>query len=64
MENRTELVPLTEFQRSLLALLARNRSPDSYLAGGAALEAQGISLHSGAPGSVLPRMVEFGPGTT
>ena len=37
MENRTALVPLTEFQRNLLALLARNRSPDSYLAGGAAL---------------------------
>jgi len=30
-------VPLTGFQRNLLALLARNRSPDSYLAGGAAL---------------------------
>ena len=37
VENRTALVPLTEYQRSLLALLARNRSPDSYLAGGAAL---------------------------
>jgi len=30
-------MPLTEFQRALLALLARNRSPDSYLAGGAAV---------------------------
>jgi hypothetical protein len=30
-------VPLTDFQRALLALLARNRSPESYLAGGAAL---------------------------
>jgi hypothetical protein len=30
-------VPLTEFQRTVLGLLAQNRSPDSYLAGGAAL---------------------------
>jgi hypothetical protein len=30
-------VPLTEFQRFVLGLLADNRSPDSYLAGGAAL---------------------------
>lgn len=30
-------MPLTELQRSVLALLARTRSPDSYLAGGAAL---------------------------
>jgi hypothetical protein len=30
-------VPLTDFQRALLALLAETRSPDSYLAGGAAL---------------------------
>jgi hypothetical protein len=30
-------VPLTDFQRAVLGLLARNRSPDSYLAGGAAL---------------------------
>lgn len=30
-------MPLTGFQRKLLALLARNRAPDSYLAGGAAL---------------------------
>jgi hypothetical protein len=30
-------VPLTEFQRALLAVLAPARSPDSYLAGGAAL---------------------------
>ena len=37
MDNRTALVPLTEYQRNLLGLLARNRSPDSYLAGGAAL---------------------------
>lgn len=28
------------------------------------LEAQGISLHFGAPGGVLPRMVEYGSGTT
>lgn len=30
-------MPLTDFQRVVLALLAQNRSPDSYLAGGAAL---------------------------
>lgn len=30
-------MPLTEFQKRLSRLLARNRSPDSYLAGGAAL---------------------------
>ena len=30
-------MPLTPFQREILALLAANRSPDSYLAGGAAL---------------------------
>ncbi|MHB1193951.1 MAG: hypothetical protein ACYC6F_12995 [Longimicrobiales bacterium] len=30
-------MPLTRFQRQVLALLARNRSPESYLAGGAAL---------------------------
>lgn len=37
MANRTVTVPLTGFQRILLALLARTRTPDSYLAGGAAL---------------------------
>lgn len=31
------VVPLTEFQRAVLALLAQTRSPGSYLAGGAAL---------------------------
>lgn len=30
-------MPLTDFQRGVLALLARNRTPESYLAGGAAL---------------------------
>lgn len=30
-------MPLTDFQRSVLALLAQTRTPDSYLAGGAAL---------------------------
>lgn len=30
-------MPLTPFQREVLRLLAGNRSPDSYLAGGAAL---------------------------
>lgn len=37
MADRPGPVPLTEFQRTLLALLAQNRAPDSYLAGGAAL---------------------------
>jgi hypothetical protein len=37
-------VPLTDFQRALLALLARNRSPESYLAGGAALHLAPNSL--------------------
>ncbi|MFQ5718603.1 MAG: hypothetical protein ACE5IK_03555 [Acidobacteriota bacterium] len=32
-----EAVPLTGFQNELAATLARNRSPDSYLAGGAAI---------------------------
>ena len=30
-------MPLTDFQRAILALLGQTRSPDSYLAGGAAL---------------------------
>ena len=30
-------MPLTDFQRTILALLAQTRAPDSYLAGGAAL---------------------------
>ncbi len=30
-------MPLTDFQRAILALLAETRTPDSYLAGGAAL---------------------------
>jgi hypothetical protein len=34
---RRELVPLNEFQRRVLQLLASNRSPESHLAGGAAL---------------------------
>jgi len=37
-------VPLTRFQKEILALLARNRAPDSYLAGGAALHFQPNSL--------------------
>lgn len=37
MADRGETVPLTEFQLELLALLAPNRAPASYLAGGAAL---------------------------
>ena len=30
-------MPLTDFQRSILALLAQTRTPDRYVAGGAAL---------------------------
>lgn len=37
VEDREPAVPLTALQRTILALLARNRAPDSYLAGGAAL---------------------------
>ncbi len=37
MADRETGVPLTDVQRHVLALVARHRSPDSYLAGGAAL---------------------------
>lgn len=37
MADRAIALPLTHFQRTLLALLAQTRSPESYLAGGAAL---------------------------
>ncbi len=37
MGDRSEAIPLTTFQREIARLLARNRTPDSYLAGGAAL---------------------------
>lgn len=37
MADRALVVPLTDYQREVLALLAQTRSPDSYLAGGAAL---------------------------
>lgn len=37
MADRAIAVPLTDYQRELLALLAATRSPDSYLAGGSAL---------------------------
>jgi hypothetical protein len=37
LAHREIVVPLTEHQRTILRLLARNRSPESYLAGGAAL---------------------------
>lgn len=37
-------MPLTTFQRSILALLAQNRSPDSHLAGGAALHFKPTSV--------------------
>ena len=39
-------MPLTDFQRELLALVAPNRSPDSYLAGGAALQFTPTSLRT------------------
>lgn len=37
MAARSAAVPLTDFQAEIARLLASNRSPDSYLAGGAAL---------------------------
>ena len=37
MERGGAIMPLTEFQRRLALLLSVNRTPDSYLAGGAAL---------------------------
>jgi hypothetical protein len=37
LEHRSETLPLTGFQKTLGRLLAKNRSPDSYLAGGAAI---------------------------
>lgn len=37
MADRPVTVPLTDYQREILALLASTRSPDSYLAGGAGL---------------------------
>ena len=37
MADRAVAVPLTPYQREVLALLAQTRTPDSYLAGGAAL---------------------------
>jgi hypothetical protein len=37
LAHREVVVPLSELQRVVLRLLAQNRSPDSYLAGGAAL---------------------------
>ena len=43
MADRPVVVPLTGYQREILALLAETRAPDSYLAGGAALH---FSPHS------------------
>ena len=37
MGDRGETVPLTEYQADLARLLSKNRSEDSYLAGGAAI---------------------------
>jgi predicted nucleotidyltransferase component of viral defense system len=71
MADRKVAMPLTVFQRAVLRLLAQNRRPDSYLAGGAALHfapnsqrfsndldfdlaEQGIAVHFGSPGGVLP----------
>ena len=44
MGDRAPAVPLTGFQRGLLALLAPARTPDSYLAGGAAVHFEPNSL--------------------
>ena len=37
-------MPLTDFQKNIAQLLASNRSPDSYLAGGAALHIKPNSI--------------------
>ena len=37
MAGRDGALPLTELQAQILAVVARTRAPDSYLAGGAAL---------------------------
>lgn len=44
MAAREISVPLTPFQEEVLRLLARNRSPESYLAGGAALHSAPNSI--------------------
>lgn len=44
MAPREISVPLTPFQQEVLRLLARNRSPESYLAGGAALHSAPNSI--------------------
>lgn len=44
MDGRAAAVPLTDFQRELLATLAPARTPESYLAGGAALHISPNSL--------------------
>jgi hypothetical protein len=41
---RASIVPLTDFQRGILAVLAPSRTPDSYLAGGAAVHFEPNSL--------------------
>jgi len=42
-EHRKSKMPLTEFQKQVLRLLASNRSPDSHIAGGTALNASPAS---------------------
>jgi hypothetical protein len=44
LAGRGQIMPLTDFQKALARLLAKNRSPDSHLAGGAALHFQPDSI--------------------
>ncbi len=43
VEDRGEVVPLTSFQEAVARLLAAQRTPDSYLAGGAAMHIEPTS---------------------
>jgi len=42
-------MPLTEFQKQVLRLLASNRSPDSHVAGGTALNTSPASARMSEP---------------
>ena len=44
LENCTNIMPLTDFQKQVAKILAKNRSQDSHLAGGAALHYQPNSI--------------------
>ena len=48
-------MPLTDFQKALARLLSVNRSPDSYLAGGAALHIEPNSQRRLRPGRASTR---------